>query len=85
MEASTSQNDTLAKCRGKSGPNQTPGEAEQIGPDTASSSAEEIFKSLTWQGAKGARSLLSTLLSLLQSQGRSPYLEEPGPVGVSRA
>ena len=42
-----------------------PGEAEQIGPDTASSSAAEISKSLTQQGAKSAKSLLNTLLALL--------------------
>jgi hypothetical protein len=41
-----------------------PGEAEQIGTDTASCSAAEISKSLTWQGAKSARSLQSTLLAL---------------------
>ena len=43
----------------------TPGEAKQIGPDTASSSADEISKSLTQQGAKSAKSSLDTLLELL--------------------
>jgi hypothetical protein len=42
-----------------------PGEVEQIGPDTASSSTDEISISLTWQGAKSVKSLLDPLLALL--------------------
>lgn len=41
------------------------GEAEQVGPDTASSSADEVSKSLTQQSDISANSLLSTLLALL--------------------
>jgi hypothetical protein len=43
----------------------TPGEAKQIGSDTASSSTDEISKSLTQQGDKSAKSPLDTLLALL--------------------
>ena len=40
----------------------SPGEAEQIGPDTAFSTTDESSISLTQQGAKSAKSLLNTLL-----------------------
>jgi hypothetical protein len=43
----------------------TPGEAKQIGSDTASSSTDEISKSLTQQGDKSARRVAKRLLSLL--------------------
>jgi hypothetical protein len=43
----------------------TPGEAKQIGSDTASSSTDEISKSLTQQGDKSAKRVAKRLLSLL--------------------
>jgi hypothetical protein len=53
----------------------SPSEAEQIGPDTVSSSADEISKLLNQQGDKSARRVLRTLLALLSlpNIGTSPH------------
>ena len=64
IKEGTSRRYPLANCPEESR-HSNPGEAEQIGPDTASSSADEIPRSLTQQGAKSARSPLDTLLALL--------------------
>jgi hypothetical protein len=66
----------------------TPGEAKQIGSDTASSSTDEISKSLTQQGDKSAKSPLSSLLALLalcwiRGPESSVAEEEAAPVAIS--
>jgi hypothetical protein len=61
------RNDTLAKCLRNLG-TATPGEAEQISPDTASSSAAEISTTPTQQGAKSPSITLLALLALPHSR-----------------
>src|SRR5215204_2441500 len=54
IKEGTSRRHPLANCPEESR-HSNPGEAEQIGPDTTSSSADEISKYLTQQGAKSAK------------------------------
>jgi hypothetical protein len=50
-----------------------PSEAEQIGLDTVSSSADEISKLLNQQGAKSARRVFKGLLALLAPHHPEPF------------
>ena len=55
---------TLTKCPEQSG-HSDPSEAEQIGPDTVSTSAHKVSKHLTQQGAESAKRVFRRLMALL--------------------